>query len=57
MNSQPRRLLIVDDNEMNRDILARRLAREGYLIEVAESAKELVPRIARDKVDLILLDI
>jgi diguanylate cyclase (GGDEF)-like protein/PAS domain S-box-containing protein len=57
MNTRPSRLLIVDDNEMNRDMLARRLAREGYAIEVAESAKQLLPRIVKDAVDLVLLDI
>ena len=31
MNSVPGRLLIVDDNEMNRDMLARRLERKGYV--------------------------
>jgi diguanylate cyclase (GGDEF)-like protein/PAS domain S-box-containing protein len=38
-------------------MLARRLAREGYAIEVAESAKQLLPRIVKDAVDLVLLDI
>jgi diguanylate cyclase (GGDEF)-like protein/PAS domain S-box-containing protein len=51
------RLLIVDDNEMNRDMLARRLARKGYVIELADNAKELLERVQRDAVDLVLLDI
>src|SRR6266849_1357499 len=54
---RPSRLLIVDDNEMNRDMLARRLARKGYVIELADSAKELLERVQRDAVDLVLLDI
>ncbi len=57
MNSRPSRLLIVDDNEMNRDMLARRLARKGYVIELAETAKELLERVKQDAVDLVLLDI
>src|SRR5438105_2349013 len=57
MNSRPSRLLIVDDNEMNRDMLARRLARKGYVIGLAESAKELLPRVKEDGIDLVLLDI
>src|SRR6201987_1303204 len=57
MNARPRRLLIVDDNEMNRDMLARRLARKGYAIGLAESAKELLERVKQDAVDLVLLDI
>src|ERR1700739_2967556 len=54
---RPGRLLIVDDNEMNRDMLARRLARKGYVIELADNAKELLERVKRDAVDLVLLDI
>ncbi len=56
-NVKPSRLLIVDDNEMNRDMLARRLARKGYVIELADNAKELLERVQRDAVDLVLLDI
>jgi diguanylate cyclase (GGDEF)-like protein/PAS domain S-box-containing protein len=51
------RLLIVDDNEMNRDMLARRLARKGYEIAMAESAHGLLERIKQDGTDLVLLDI
>ena len=51
------RLLIVDDNEMNRDMLARRLARKGYDIRVTESARDLLERVKQDAIDLLLLDI
>jgi diguanylate cyclase (GGDEF)-like protein/PAS domain S-box-containing protein len=57
INARPRRLLIVDDNEMNRDMLARRLARKGYAIGLAENAKDLLERVKQDAVDLVLLDI
>lgn len=57
MSSQPSRLLIVDDNEMNRDMLARRLTRNGYAVEIAEDAKQLMQRIKQHSVDLVLLDI
>jgi diguanylate cyclase (GGDEF)-like protein/PAS domain S-box-containing protein len=57
MNARPSRLLIVDDNEMNRDMLARRLARKGYVIGLAENAQELAQRVKQDAVDLVLLDI
>jgi diguanylate cyclase (GGDEF)-like protein/PAS domain S-box-containing protein len=57
MNAQQSRLLIVDDNEMNRDMLARRLARKGYVIGVAEHARGLLERVKHDAVDLVLLDI
>lgn len=57
MTSRPSRLLIVDDNEMNRDMLARRLTRNGYAVEVAASAQQLSERVAGSAVDLVLLDI
>src|ERR1700716_1815073 len=57
MNSQAGRLLIVDDNELNRDMLARRLARKGYEILLAENARQLPQRIKEDAIDLVLLDI
>jgi diguanylate cyclase (GGDEF)-like protein/PAS domain S-box-containing protein len=57
MSSPQSRLLIVDDNEMNRDMLARRLTRNGYLVDIAESAKQLMHHIKHNRVDLILLDI
>src|SRR4029077_12957550 len=57
MNSKANRLLIVDDNEMNRDMLARRLARKGYEVVLADNAKQLLQRVKEDAVDLLLLDI
>jgi diguanylate cyclase (GGDEF)-like protein/PAS domain S-box-containing protein len=57
MSSQQSRLLIVDDNEMNRDMLARRLERNGYLVDVVDSAKQLMQRVKQNTVDLVLLDI
>src|SRR5437879_13826250 len=57
MNSQTSRLLIVDDNEMNRDMLARRLERKGYEIVAVDSARQLLQRVKDERVDLVLLDI
>ena len=57
MKPHTNRLLIVDDNEMNRDMLARRLARKGYDVLVANGAHELVESVKQDGVDLVLLDI
>jgi diguanylate cyclase (GGDEF)-like protein/PAS domain S-box-containing protein len=57
LNARSSRLLIVDDNEMNRDMFARRLERKGYVVELAENAKDLLQRVKRDAVDLVLLDI
>jgi len=56
MNS-PGRLLIVDDNELNRDMLARRLARKGYEIVLAASARQLPERVKEEAIDLVLLDV
>jgi len=57
MESPLSRLLIVDDSEINRDMLARRLARRGYEISMAESAAGLLERVRTENIDLILLDI
>jgi diguanylate cyclase (GGDEF)-like protein/PAS domain S-box-containing protein len=57
MDSQACRVLIVDDNEMNRDMLARRLERKGYSVRVAENALCLRERIQKEAVDLLLLDV
>jgi diguanylate cyclase (GGDEF)-like protein/PAS domain S-box-containing protein len=57
MNSQTSRLLIVDDNELNRDMLARRLERKGYEIVVVDSARQLLQRVKEEHADLVLLDI
>jgi len=54
---QPALILVVDDNEANRDILARRLEANGYAIVMAADGEEALAT-ARDKLpDLILLDI
>jgi diguanylate cyclase (GGDEF)-like protein/PAS domain S-box-containing protein len=57
MNPRPCRVLIVDDNEMNRDMLSRRLERKGYVVQEAENARCLVERIRKDPVDVVLLDV
>jgi class 3 adenylate cyclase len=50
-------LLVVDDNEMNRDMLARRLARRGYTVAVAADGQQALQMIEAQPFDLILLDI
>lgn len=57
MSSRPSRVLIVDDNEMNRDMLSRRLERKGYTVQEACDARRLVERIASEPVDVVLLDV
>ena len=56
MSSREDRVLIVDDNEMNRDMLARRLERKGYQVGVAASAVEVMERV-KQEFDLVLMDI
>ncbi|HEX9921202.1 MAG TPA: response regulator, partial [Anaerolineae bacterium] len=50
-------LLVVDDNAMNRDMLSRRLKRQGYTVEVAENGREALAMIKTHAFDLVLLDI
>ena len=57
MSSHFGRVLVVDDNENNRKILARWLTRNGYSVSVADSARALLERIRDEAVDLVLLDI
>jgi adenylate cyclase len=51
------RILIVDDNAANRDLLSRRLAREGYRTTTAEDAAAAFAQIAHEAFDLVLLDL
>jgi CheY-like chemotaxis protein len=50
------RILIVDDNEMNRDTLSRRLERKGYTITLAVDGGAGVDKAAAEVPDLILMD-
>jgi class 3 adenylate cyclase len=50
-------LLVVDDNPMNRDMLARRLTRWGYTVTVAEDGYQALAMIEAQQFDLVLLDI
>jgi class 3 adenylate cyclase len=50
-------LLVVDDNELNRDMLARRLARRGYTVAVAADGQQALTMLETQPFDLILLDI
>ena len=51
-----RRILLVDDEEMNRDMLTRRLKKKGFEILTAENGEQACERAAADQPDLILLD-
>jgi CheY-like chemotaxis protein len=50
------RILLVEDNEMNRDMLARRLKRKGHDVLVAVDGGEGVAMARSDRPDLILMD-
>jgi len=50
-------ILVVDDNEMNRDMLTRRLNRQGHTVEIAVDGRQALEMIRSHKFDLILLDI
>ena len=50
-------ILIVDDNDSNRDLLARQLTRDGHAVEVAASAAKAFARLRERSFDLILLDV
>lgn len=51
------RILIVEDNEMNRDMLSRRLARQDYEVSIACDGEEGVAMAAELEPDLILMDL
>jgi adenylate cyclase len=54
---QPSRILVVDDNASNRDLLARRLERQGHTVLQAEDGARALTLIGEQALDLILLDL
>jgi len=50
------KILLVEDNEMNRDMLSRRLTRNGFEITIAVNGQEGVDKATSDRPDLILMD-
>jgi two-component system cell cycle response regulator DivK len=50
------KILLVEDNEMNRDMLSRRLIRNGYQVVMALDGHQAVDMAASEKPDLILMD-
>jgi CheY-like chemotaxis protein len=50
------KILLVEDNEMNRDMLSRRLERRGHQVTIAADGQQALDLAASDKPDLILMD-
>ena len=50
------RILLIEDNEMNRDMLSRRLTRRGYEVLTADDGARGLAAAASEKPDLILMD-
>ena len=50
------KVLLVEDNEMNRDMLSRRLTRKGFLVVVAKDGLEGVSLAGSEAPDIILMD-
>ena len=56
MGRQMTKILVVEDNEMNRDMLSRRLVRKKYEVLVAVDGRESVEMARSETPDLILMD-
>jgi two-component system cell cycle response regulator len=57
MSDEQGKILVVDDNKPNVELLQAHLESAGYVVITAFSGKEALARIASDKPDIILLDI
>ena len=51
------KILLVEDNEINRDMLSRRLARKGYKVAIAADGAEAVAKTQSERPDLVLMDL
>jgi two-component system cell cycle response regulator DivK len=51
------RVLLVDDDEMSRDMLSRRLIRRGFEVILAVDGKQAVEAVRREKPDIVLMDL
>lgn len=49
-------ILLAEDNEMNRDMLSRRLTRKGYTVLIAEDGQKAVDMATASLPDLVLMD-
>ena len=51
------KILVVDDDEMNRDMLSRRLLRKGFEVVLAVNGAEAIDKALSDRPELILMDL
>jgi len=51
------KILLVEDNDLNRDMLSRRLIKRGFTVLSAVNGKEGIDKAANEKPDLILMDL
>jgi class 3 adenylate cyclase len=56
-NGPPGKLLVVDDNRVNRLLLGRSLEQLGHAVTFAENGREALESLRKQRVDLVLLDI
>jgi len=57
ISNDPGHLLVVDDNKVNRILLARSLEQQGHKVELAENGKAGLEKLRSQSFDLVLLDI
>ena len=50
------KILLVEDNELNRDMLSRRLERKGYTVVMAVDGAQGVEAVRTERPDLVLMD-
>ena len=55
--SSPGRILAVDDDGLNLDVLAQRLTRQGHLVSTAVDGQQALERLRQQSFDLVLLDV
>ena len=56
-DSENAKVLLVEDNDLNRDMMQRRLARRGYDVIVAVTARDAIARARSETPELILIDL
>ncbi len=52
-----RKILLVEDNELNRDMLSRRLVREDFEVLIAADGRQAIDKVTEEKPNLILMDL